>query len=473
MADGNSTPTRRADEPPDIVPNLFREGNPSPAPEGIQVQNLTMGQLSSRSTRPDSHKEAGTSSHRLLGLDWLRAMAAILVVLLHAALPYLNHPFPGLIWAIQPLEQSHTADLIAWSINSFIMPLFFVMNGYFAARLLQRSGEGAFLRHRLKRLGGPFLFAAIVILPMDLYIWLLGWVGEELIPINKMRSLKIRGELGDSLHGVAHLWFLQYVLLYCVASCGVSWLFRRLTRTPGSSQVLSFQRAAPSASGALKWTALTLAIGIAGATLWWQPRIVIGFRHNWLPMWENLLYYAVPFSLGWFWDSWAPRSQEGIPLRRTSAVHIALACGLFIALWPQLCLHLENETIPVQRAQVPFLFAATGILASTGLFAGALSLNVSQIPEVIRYLSKASFWIYLFHHPMVGLVQINLKVFELAPLVKTFLTTGITLGVCLLTYEGWVRKTWLGLLLNGVRESTARVAPSAPVSEESPVRRAA
>lgn len=437
------------------------------------MQNLTMAKLSSGSSLSHSRDAAGAPSHRLLGLDWLRAIAAILVVLLHAAIPYASHPFPGLFWAIQPLEQSHAADLIAWSINSFIMPLFFVMNGYFAARLLQRSGEGAFLRHRLKRLGGPFLLAAIVVLPMDLYIWLLGWVSEDLIPINKMRSLKIRGELGDSLHGVAHLWFLQYVLFYCVATCGISWLIRRRSRTPENSQVLSFQRAVPNASATLKWTVLTLAIGIAGVTLWWQPRIVIGFRNHWIPMWENVLYYSVPFALGWFWDSWIPRCEKGTSLRRTSATHLALACGLFIALWPQLCLHLENESIPVERAQVPFLFAATGIFASTGFFAGALSLNLPRIPEVIRYLSKASFWIYLFHHPMVGLVQINLKPFELTPLAKTFLTTVIALGICLLTYEGLVRKTWVGLLLNGVKEGATTIAPSAPLPEETSVRRAA
>lgn len=437
------------------------------------MRNLTTLQQFPQPVSPPSNVRSSSAVDRLLGLDWLRAVAAILVVFLHAAMPYLVHPFPGLVWAVQPVERSPAVDLIAWTINTFIMPLFFLMNGYFAARLLQKSGESKFLRHRLNRLGGPFLFAAIVILPMDLYTWLLGWVGDELIPINKLRSLKIKGELGDSLHGVSHLWFLQYVLLYCVAACGISWVIRRSVASQQSPQVLQIQERQSSATWRFKWSIMAIAIAVAGATLWWQPRIVIGFRHHWLPMWENVLYYSIPFALGWFWDSWGPRLIDGPQLRRTAVTHLVIACGLFIVLWPELCLHLENETIPVQRAQVPFLFAATGIATSTGLFAGALSMKLTQIPEAVRYLSRASFWIYLFHHPVVGLVQINLKPFQVTPFTKCLLTTGISLGICLLTYEGLVRKTWIGLLLNGVKEGTQKRVIPTVLPEETPARRAA
>lgn len=419
---------------------------------------MTSESIASPSILPgNSSREA----RRLYGIDLLRAACALLVVLLHAAIPYMNERLPGLIWAIMPTEGSQAANLIGWGIDGFIMPIFFLMNGYFAAQLLQQRGSKAFRTHRLRRIGGPFLFGCAVILPMDLYVWLTGWVISDIITIQKLKSLKIGGELGQALHGVCHLWFLQYVLVYCLAA---SWLWDWFVRYDETKQrsrhSISFGNApVVFARTQRSWgpslvSLLVLAGGIlvAGSVLWWQPRIVIGFRHSWGPLWENLVYYVVPFTLGWCWERHSGAASSQVRW----LFQLALSAIIFSWLWPELQAHVRSETIPVTNWKVPFLFASFGILVSTGLFGFFLHAPITRIPASIQYLSKASFWIYLFHHPAVALAQVNLLHVPISATMKFWLSFSIAVGFCLLTYEGLVRRTWVGELLNGTRDGARR-----------------
>lgn len=400
------------------------------------------------------------------GLDWLRGLAAILVVMLHAAIPYLAHPMPGLIWSAPFSERSAALDLLGWWIDGFIMPVFFLTTGFFAARLFKLRGPHAFLSHRISRIGGPLLFGMVVILPLDLYAWLLGWINADLIPVEKLRSLKVRGELGVALWGVSHLWYLQYVLVYSAGA----WLLHRLVRDLGGVEPRMLNRfwaRLPQASGLMSATA---AAAVCSAVLWWQPRIVIGFRQGWFPAWENLVYYAMPFLLGWIWERHAHR-----PERAPWEWHARLAAGtaLFILLWPRLQLHLNAESMPVQDLWVPCLFAGFGICMATGVFGLALSLRFDRAWPAISYLSRASFWIYLFHHPIVGLTHVDFALVSWPPVLEFLLTTAVTLTLCLLTYEAGVRRTWVGQLLNGCREPARIELAPLPAAAAQVGRRAA
>ncbi|MFO1092008.1 MAG: acyltransferase family protein [Planctomycetaceae bacterium] len=105
------------------------------------------------------------------------------------------------------------------------MPVFFLMGGFLAAQLFARLGPAEFLKHRARRLLVPFAFACVVILPLDLYAWLLGWVVEGRIPLQKLRSLKLGSRA--RLWGVAHLWFLEYLFVFCAGAVIVQWGWNR------------------------------------------------------------------------------------------------------------------------------------------------------------------------------------------------------------------------------------------------------
>jgi glucan biosynthesis protein C len=113
-------------------------------------------------------------------------------------------------------------------------------------------------------------------------------------------------------------------------------------------------------------------------------------------------------------------------------------------------------------------FTACGWLTAIG--AVRLSLRpCAAPPRFVRYLAQASFWMYLFHHPAVGLAQVAVHGSGLNAETKFALVWISATGLSLLTYEVCVRRTWVGALLNGQRE-TAR--PSL-VETQAPQRRAA
>ena len=397
---------------------------------------------------------------RLHGLEWLRAVAALLVVLLHAGIPYLTHPMPGLVWSTDSVETSGLVDVSCWTIDGFIMPLFFLMTGFFAARLYKQRGANGFLKHRVARIGGPLLLGMVLILPLDLYAWLLGWVGDGRVPFAKLRSLKVEGELGTALWGLSHLWFLAYVLTYCAIAWGIHHLFARSDRLTVAVLKIPRRVRIPSATGL---PALLASVAIMGAVLWWQPRIVIGFRHGWLPFWENLVYYAVPFGLGWAWERQAQSKIVRRPVGRTEwSLRLTAACAVWLLLWPRLQNHLEHETLPVADALVPGLFALFAMLASTSLFALALSMRFERSYWQVTYIAQASFWIYLLHHPLVGLTHVSLARTGLSPVAGWLATAGVATAICLVTYEVWVRRTWIGWVLNGRRDRAPGSASTVP-----------
>src|SRR5262249_37573001 len=117
---------------------------------------------------------------RLHGLDTLRGISALLVVLLHAGIPYMIRPLSHLAWPAMDDCPCPLVDGIGWSIEFFIMPLFFVLAGFFSAGLVAFHGAKSFPNHPTRRLLLPQIAAGIVILPACLYLWALGWVADGL-----------------------------------------------------------------------------------------------------------------------------------------------------------------------------------------------------------------------------------------------------------------------------------------------------
>jgi glucans biosynthesis protein C len=90
---------------------------------------------------------------RLHALDNQRAVMMWLGIVLHVAVIYTVAPtiLPWHDRAIHGL-----ADALVIVIHSFLMPVFFILAGFFVALLLQKRGVRGMLRHRLRRLGLHF-----------------------------------------------------------------------------------------------------------------------------------------------------------------------------------------------------------------------------------------------------------------------------------------------------------------------------
>src|SRR5207237_72563 len=69
------------------------------------------------------------------------------------------------------VSRSFAFDVLLGLIHGFRMPLFFLLAGFFAHLLWQRSGTRGFLVHRALRVGLPFAIGMVTIVPAILALW--------------------------------------------------------------------------------------------------------------------------------------------------------------------------------------------------------------------------------------------------------------------------------------------------------------
>ena len=147
-------------------------------------------------------------TNRLHSLDFLRAFALLMGVLLHVLMLFLE-PFDG-------SEPRLGASIIFIWIHTWRMPLFMLLAGFFTALSIQNRDVGNYAINRLIRLGVPILILWAVIPEID----------EGTNDIFKLPEL-----ISWLLHDIPftlrldHLWFLYYLLIFY----GVLLLLKHIT----------------------------------------------------------------------------------------------------------------------------------------------------------------------------------------------------------------------------------------------------
>ncbi len=150
---------------------------------------------------------------RSLYLDQIKAVVVALVIALHVPIAFGG----GIGWlgVRIPVEESvgpFFKGFFTWymyAINSFIMPMMFLISGYFVPRSVHKKGVVHYLKDRLFRLGVPFLVGMLLINNSLLLL-------SRLSPASPFAKLP----LSDlPFNTVIVLWFLvvlfAFDLLYC------------------------------------------------------------------------------------------------------------------------------------------------------------------------------------------------------------------------------------------------------------------
>ena len=102
------------------------------------------------------------------------------------------------------------------------------------------------------------------------------------------------------------------------------------------------------------------------------------------------------------------------------------------------------------------------IFGLMGLFRAVLSVE----RRWVRYMSDASYWMYLWHLTLVIGMQAWIRTWDIPAVVKFGLIV-ITVSIALLiTYQLLVRYTAIGTMLNGKRTRPAKPKTNAPAAPE-------
>lgn len=405
---------------------------------------------------------AHVETDRLQAFDNVRGLAAIAVVALHASYAYALFPLEGLVWPVPIDEPSLVANAIFWGIEGSVMPLFFTLSGFFLARSLAKQSPGRVLAGRTRRLLVPMTTVGLAVLAVDLHVWVLGLISTDRATIRDYRRMKFAPEIQSNLFGPAHLWYIEYLWLLCVVFCGVVWLRDRL-RGPRVSLLTDWH----PTSTACGFAAL---FATACALLTYAPQIVVGFQHGWLPDAAKLGHAAVFLLFGVLLQRspWLITATQNV-----APLIIVAAGGTFVATLPQLhrVMQWEPEKASIAFGSLLAFFAVTATFGQIG--AGLRWLNHHQ-PTLSR-LAAASFWIYLVHHPLVGLLHIAMRQVPLAPIAKCVSVFAITLIVCLWSYERFAARGALARLLDGEWpwQALRTPVPAEVPAADPPIRKAA
>jgi glucans biosynthesis protein C len=375
-------------------------------------------------------EQALPAAERFHAMDTLRGFAMLLGVFLHAALPYMTR---DISWPGQDQHPRMVFDVFVGLVHGFRMQLFFFIAGFFARLLFHRIGEGPFVRHRLKRIGVPFLFGMLLLVPTVHVFW----------------------DDGLNWHAPAHLWFLEYLLIYYA----VTFLAVRALRRWREGQTLEVPDRWFGVLMGSFWKPLILTVPTAAiltASPFWVTVEKSGA--SLIPTWPGLLYYGLFYLAGW-WVHRQPKLVLTWP--RHSGKYLLLALPVFLLAGGLVLFHGRSEhphyaLVKLACDSAWALYAWLMVFGTIGFFVRALNFG----HPAIRYVADAAYWIYLAHLPVVLGLQLVLRPYPWDPLVKFALVSGLALMGLFASYHWLVRYSFIGTVLNGTRRHPPNVRQS-------------
>ena len=362
---------------------------------------------------------AAGSSPRFHDLDALRATAMLLGVVLHATLFLIPDAWPIQdAWAGSVPPQESPYGYLLSAIHGFRMPVFFLLSGFFTALLWQRRGLKEMGVHRLKRVALPLAIGSLTIIPIN--VWLLAGADFDPAwwPVYWL----------DSLH---HLWFLWILLLLVAAFAvavrlGLQFLHR------------------------LWWLAIPATL--LPQLLMHEPIFGPDTSDGPVPNPVVLAYYALFFAFGAFCYR-----RSIVVSRRWAIALIPTLTVIFLS-----GLVFLYETPAPWAAYVSAVFQATyAWLMCFGLM-GLFRWIAARERFWVRYVSDASYWIYLWHLPLVIAGQSLLVGLPLNPHLKFALLCLVVSAILLVVYQIGVRYTPVGTFLNGRRSRRTQAITPRP-----------
>lgn len=318
--------------------------------------------------------DASRERHR--GLEVLRALATTSTVVTHAVIAYMVLPLPSMAWPVHDAGSPGVDIAFVWFRGAGVK-IFFVLAGYFAAHSIARQGPAEMLRSRLRRVGLPLLVGCFTVLPVMYLVWGLGWVRSGYATLRQVMIFGFATPDKQRLLGLAHLWYLEYLLILLAGYA----VWRKLLPRGWTLGKAGF--------------AAVLCVGAAvmGWCVWCDPGLMTDFRNGVLPRALSLIFHLPLFVTGallggrsfvpgWCW-----------------AVLWLMAQALF-ALGQWAPAKAGPDAASAVTGVWVFLSAVAAVGCASGWRAPAKATLLAQP------VARASYAIYMWHLPVVGIVAI-------------------------------------------------------------------
>ena len=390
---------------------------------------------------------------RLHALDAVRAFALLAGLGLHASMAYLPG-MPNLVLTPAP-EHAKSAALAVtfFVIHVFRMTTFFMIAGFFARQMLRSKGVIGFIRNRLVRIAVPLLVGWPLVIAAIAGLWIWGVaIAFHGAPPPKPPTPANPPLLAFPL---THLWFL-YVLLELYAA---TLLLRGLV------VVIDRKGRLRDAVGGL-FTSLVRS-GLAPILFAVPIAALLAIAPGWEPWFgiptpdSSLIASpaaAMAFGLT-FWCGWL--LQKRVELLQVLAsrwmLNLTLAIGLGGAVLAVRGLTPAEALAHPPAYQLPLALAYAGAAWSSAFALIGLAVRFLSRPSApIRYVADASYWIYVAHLPLVYALNVLLSGLAWPAEAKFAVVVGAATTLLLMTYQLFVRYSFIGAVMNGRRSHQVR-----------------
>jgi glucan biosynthesis protein C len=372
---------------------------------------------------------SGTKMLRYHNLDFLRAFAMMMGLVMHAPLLFWQPDFAKVfgIENIAPAEE--WINIIGRYINNWRMPLFFLLSGFFSVLIIKRKGTSQFIRDRLIRVGLTCL------------------VFSSLYDIAD-------GSFDFTTH---HLWFLYELIIFVFC-------FSFLYRVQTIKDLLDREISTRILLILFLWLVATVPLANI-LNNWWHPLA-------WKPSTTyfdlklgNMVYYFSYFLVGVIFYS---NQHIFTKLKNSKTI---LAIGILAVLAFLLRVYSDYLTLggiddlrnlaqmqfdPIMVICNSLLFGVNTILWCL-FFIGLTSKFIVSGSAILRWFVELSYPIYIIHIIPIAMMSALFYRAGLSQPVIFVLTIIAGFIVCVVLYYILIKFTPLNWLINGYSKSPLKI----------------
>lgn len=360
----------------------------------------------------------GVNKQRVYFFDNLKAFIILLMVVFHIAMGYTTWDLKW--WTVNDIQKNEFFDLFVLGTDVYIMPIMFMIAGYFAPMVLDKKGIATFWLDKLKRIVLPWVGGVLFIAPFIAYSNLFSRMD---MPPNFFAFW--RNDFFGPFYQQGPYWFLGILVLFFL------FLTVCYQLNPGYF-IKSVQKTSPSA-----WFFAAFALITAAS-------FFIGNLFFWCDTWLNVKYvFAIQpvrfvLHLCYFWlgvyawkHSWF---TPGGYSPRLLPWGIAAIGMLFVFLGYRVTFTLMPN-VPIVfkagHALTHAIFSLTATLALIALFQKYFDSNA----YLWRRLAANSYTIYFIHQCVVIPIGCIMQKLAINIWVKYCSVSVVTLVLCFIIAE--------------------------------------
>ena len=409
-------------------------------------------------------------NERYHGLDFVRAIAMLLGLVLHVCIFFM--PADNYLWFSGEYRGDSVNRWLLNFIHLFRMELFFLMAGFFAELVIIRKGFSNLVRDRTKRILMPFIFGVLIMVPLHFFIINVnGFYSSTLDGMGvfeRYKSLFLWGGFADKAiydqwDTLAHYWFMYYLLLIYI----FHFIFRPIVNFILKNNRLSqfWRFCLEHRYGVLLLGAMSFPLQYSLTDIFFPPS---GYD---VPI-IDLVFYGMYYFAGVLLF----KSREVLKsLSSNCWFYFFLSIPFFLFLdTPTKSFTFEKSVVTditswrlsnfkylhegIFYGGLPKIVIAYGRAVSCWLmcfaFIGLAHRYLNKPSAKIRYLADSAYWVYWIHLPLTfGLSKAAQQFEGLNSLTKSYVIMLFSTFIIYWSYNTFIRYSFLGDFFMGRRKS--------------------